>query len=225
MERHHVNHCMTILNSNNGSVNILANLTQEDYKTALDMIEASILATDLALFFGTKKKISEIMIMGSFDNTITEHHNLLRGVIMTCCDLTSMYKPFEGARHTANSVYEEFFQQGDQEKSLNIPYTSELTDRSKQSEIPRMQVGFYNFVVIPAFESLYSILGEPVKNLLVACKENKVTYFLIKGGMGAIAKERRTVYLSLRWTGKQDEESNSAKVHETSYARRYRYKH
>ena len=169
-----MNHCMTILNSNNGNVNILANLSKEDYKLALEVIEGSILATDLALFFGTKKKITEIMLTGGFDNNIPEHHNYLRGVIMTCSDLCAMYKPFEGARHTANSVYEEFFQQGDQERSLGIPYTSELTDRSKQSEIPRMQVGFYNFVVIPAFDTLYSILGQPVKNLLDACKENKV---------------------------------------------------
>lgn len=95
---------------------------------------------------------------------------------MTCCDLCSMYKPFANAKHTANAVYEEFFQQGDKEQKLGIPFTSELTDRSKAGEIPRMQVGFYDFVVIPAFQTLHSILGEPVKKMLESCEANQVIF-------------------------------------------------
>lgn len=164
---------MMILNSHDGHLNILENMSNADYKKALDIIEASILATDLALFFGAKKKISDIMMTGGFDKKNVEHLGLLRGVIMTCCDLSAMYKPFSNAKHTASSVYEEFFQQGDEEQRLGLPYSSELTDRKNAKEIPRMQVGFYNFVVTPAFESLYSILGAPVKEMLNGVTNNK----------------------------------------------------
>lgn len=160
---------MMILNSHSGHLNILENLSNSDYKKSLEIIESSILATDLALFFGNKKKITEIMMTGGFDKNNADHLALLRGSIMTCCDLSSMYKPFDNARHTANSVYEEFFQQGDEEQKLGLPYTSELTNRGNAKEIPRMQIGFYNFVVIPAFESLHLLLGSPVKDLLSKC--------------------------------------------------------
>lgn len=180
MERHHINHCMMILNSHDGHLNILENMSNSDYKRALDIIEASILATDLALFFGTKKKISDLMMTGGFDKTNTEHLGLLRGVVMTCCDLSAMYKPFANAKHTASSVYEEFFQQGDEEQKLGLPYSSELTNRNNAKEIPRMQVGFYNNVVIPAFESLYSILGAPVKEMLTGCLANQKEWERLK---------------------------------------------
>ncbi len=171
---------MMILNSSNGALNILENLSTQDYKKCLEWIESAILATDLALFFETKKKIANLMLTGGFDKKNTEHLSLLRGVVMTCSDLAAMYKPFEAARHTAESVYEEFFQQGDEEQRLGMNYTSELTDRSKATEIPRMQVGFYNFVVIPAFEALQSLLGEPVSHLLQVCKNNKVLFNILR---------------------------------------------
>lgn len=52
--------------------------------------------------------------------------------------------------------------QGDQEKKLGLSYSQELMDRSKMSEIPRMQVDFYNFIVMPAFQILYDFLGDAV---------------------------------------------------------------
>ncbi|KAJ3307440.1 cGMP-specific 3',5'-cyclic phosphodiesterase [Kappamyces sp. JEL0829] len=173
MERHHINHCMMLLNSGDGALNILENLSTSDYKKSLELIESSILATDLALFFETKKKVAELIATGGFNKKNPDHLAMLRGVVMTCSDLGAMYKPFGTVRHTADCVYEEFFQQGDEEQRLGIPYTSELTNRSKANEIPRMQIGFYNFVVIPAFECLCSMLGEPVRHLLEGCRENK----------------------------------------------------
>jgi hypothetical protein len=164
MERHHFNHAMTILNSSSG-LNILERLSTVEYKRCLELIEHSILATDLATFFPSRKQILSIVEGSGFDKKNSHHISLLRGIIMNCADLGAMYKPFQNCLHTANSVYEEFFQQGDKEKEMGMPYSSELTDRSKKSEIPRMQVGFYNFVVIPAFECLYKVLGDPVKHL------------------------------------------------------------
>jgi GAF domain-containing protein len=172
MERHHFNHAMTILNSNSG-LNILEQLSTANYKRCLELIEQCILATDLTAFFPTRKQLLAILEKDGFDRKSKHHMSLLRGVLMNCADLGAMYKPFESCVHTANYVYEEFFQQGDKEKEMGMPYSSELTDRSKKSEIPRMQVGFFNFVVIPAFECLYKVMGEPTKHLLDAVLKNR----------------------------------------------------
>lgn len=77
---------MMILNSNGGALNILENLSTSDYKKSLEIIESSILATDLALFFGSKKKIAEIMMTGGFNKTNPAHIELLRGNLLLLVD-------------------------------------------------------------------------------------------------------------------------------------------
>ena len=91
---------------------------------------------------------------------------------MTCCDLSSMTKSFEFTRKVANHVYEEFFLQGDQERKLGLGYSSEIMDRSKMAEIPRMQVDFLKFVVIPAFEILYDFLGDAISPWMKTLNQN-----------------------------------------------------
>ncbi len=73
----------------------------------------------------------------------------------------------------AMTRYNEFFLQGDQERKLGLKYSAELMDRTKMADIPRMQVDFYSFIVIPAFEILYSFLGESVKPLYDSVIENQ----------------------------------------------------
>ncbi|KAI8902955.1 hypothetical protein BC833DRAFT_4356 [Globomyces pollinis-pini] len=171
MERHHFNHALMIMNSHDG-LNILESLTTTEYKRCLGVIEASILATDLMSFFDTKKKVAALLKEGSFEEKNETHLGYLRGVVMTCSDLAAMYKPFEINRHTADTVYQEFFLQGDEEKKMGLPYSADLMNREKEPEIPRMQVDFMNFVVIPAFECLQSMLGEPVTHLVDGVKKN-----------------------------------------------------
>ncbi|KAL2918075.1 3',5'-cyclic-nucleotide phosphodiesterase [Polyrhizophydium stewartii] len=179
MERHHFNHAMMILSQGTG-INILQHLNTSDYEKVLKVIESSILATDLGMFFGNRGKVKAILDGGTFDRASPEHRELVRGVIMTCCDLGAMFKPWEMSRKTADSVYEEFFQQGDEEKRLGMRLSGELMDRAKMPEIPRMQLDFYNFVVTPAFEQLFGLLGEPVKALLDAVMANRAKWKELK---------------------------------------------
>jgi hypothetical protein len=170
MERHHFNHAMTILSNQN--LNILERMPSKDYRKCLEYMEEAILDTDLGLFFQKKDKAKELANSGGFDSSNAEHRSLLKVIIMPCSDLSAMTKAFKDTRHTANNVYHEFFLQGDEEKRLGLPYSAEIMDRSKQSEIPRMQVDFYNFIVLPAYQILYSFLGEEVKPWLEAIQRN-----------------------------------------------------
>ncbi len=102
MERHHFNHAMTILS--NQKLNILGRLHSSDYRKCLEYMEDSILATDLALFFAKKAKAAELAKSGTFDKHNPEHKSLLKGIILTCCDLSAMTKSFEDSMHTANNV-------------------------------------------------------------------------------------------------------------------------
>lgn len=95
---------------------------------------------------------------------------------MTCSDLSAMYKPWEASCKTADLVYDEFFEQGDKEKALSLPLSSELVDRNKTSEIPRMQIGFYKFIVMPAFELLKAIHGKRAEDIYNSTKANQTKW-------------------------------------------------
>eukprot|EP00921_Rhytidocystis_pertsovi_P017303 GHVQ01027186.1.p1 GENE.GHVQ01027186.1~~GHVQ01027186.1.p1 ORF type:complete len:572 (+),score=103.02 GHVQ01027186.1:104-1717(+) len=56
----------------------------------------------------------------------------------------------------SSMISEEFFQQGDEERARKLP-VSPLCDRTT-AEIPKSQVGFLNFVCLPTFEELGSLV-------------------------------------------------------------------
>ncbi|KAJ3038759.1 hypothetical protein HDV00_000333 [Rhizophlyctis rosea] len=183
MERHHFNHAMTILSA--PGHNILEAMDEQNYARCLKYFENAILATDLAVYFANKGKIAKIVEGGGVDRENGEHRDLvlltlllgsgvhqLRGLVMTCSDLSAMTKPFHCAKRTADHVYEEFFIQGEEERRLNLPYSAELMDRSKSVEIPRMQMDFMGFIVKPAFDALGGMIDGPVKKLNEAVNYN-----------------------------------------------------
>ena len=55
---------------------------------------------------------------------------------------------------------------------MNLPYSAELMDRSKSVEIPRMQLGFMDFIVKPAYELMDKMLNGVTSNLMDAVMKN-----------------------------------------------------
>lgn len=71
----------------------------------------------------------------------------LCSLVLHFCDIANPAKPFEIYKFWMNTVIEEFFRQGDSEKSLGIPI-SFLCDREKvQAE--SSQIGFIDGIVLP----------------------------------------------------------------------------
>lgn len=63
----------------------------------------------------------ELVENESYDWTRDDHRDLLRGMLMTACDLAAITKPWEVEKRIAELVASEFFEQGDLEKqTLNI---------------------------------------------------------------------------------------------------------
>ena len=91
--------------------NIFANLNPEEYKEVLQTMKASILATDLALFFPNKAKLANIVKESKFDWSEAEHRNLAMSLCMTGSDLNSSSKPWQTQFNTSQLVYAEFHEQ------------------------------------------------------------------------------------------------------------------
>uniref|UniRef100_F1LC41 3',5'-cyclic phosphodiesterase pde-5 n=1 Tax=Ascaris suum TaxID=6253 RepID=F1LC41_ASCSU len=168
MEHHHFNQTVTILQQDGH--NILKSLSSDEYKRALSLIKHCILATDLALFFPNKARLSKIVAENSFDWQNNEHRALTQAVLMTGCDLIASAKPWAVQTETVKVIFEEFYEQGDAER-MNGKEPIAMMDRQKAHELPQMQVGFMNGICMPCYELLSRVIPE-TDQLKERCRYN-----------------------------------------------------
>ncbi|XP_052269841.1 cGMP-specific 3',5'-cyclic phosphodiesterase-like isoform X2 [Dreissena polymorpha] len=155
MEHHHFDHCIMILNSEGN--NIFQSLSPEEYRKVIKMLEFCILSTDLALYFRKRSEFKKLIESGRTDFKSTEDRNLLKAMMMTACDVAAITKPWEIQREVAQLVANEFFEQGDVEKTQLGETPIAMMDRDKKDELPKMQVGFIDAICTPVYEMLASV--------------------------------------------------------------------
>lgn len=73
-------------------------------------------------------------------------------VVLKCADLGSLAETMEVNHRWVESLENEFFEQGDRERSLGLTI-SPLFDRNKPG-VSKSQIGFYDFVAFPLFHNL-----------------------------------------------------------------------
>lgn len=119
MEHHHFDQCLMILSSQGNQ--ILSNLSPEEYSRVVKVLEEAILSTDLAVYFRKRGAFLNLAQGGGYNWAYSDHRELLRGMLMTVCDLAAITKPWEVEKRVAELVSSEFFEQGDIERrTLNI---------------------------------------------------------------------------------------------------------
>ncbi|CAF3374974.1 unnamed protein product [Rotaria sp. Silwood1] len=83
---------------------------------------------------------------------------------MTAVDLCAMYKPWPIQQNVVNTIMDEFWQEGDEEKRRGIQPLS-LMDRSLAHELPKNQVNFINSICVPCYSLIARILPETMPML------------------------------------------------------------
>ncbi|XP_060064037.1 cAMP and cAMP-inhibited cGMP 3',5'-cyclic phosphodiesterase 10A-like [Ylistrum balloti] len=175
MEQHHYRQTVTILQTEN----IFSFLSAPKYKEMLGLIRQCIIATDLALYFGNQKALQKILDEGRFDMNDEECRNRAFNLMMTASDLCGVSKPWKTNKSSTNQLYEEFYDQGDEERKRGFVPIS-MMDRSHSDDIPKQQVGFIDFLCIPLYQTLVSIFPG-TKNLLSGCLRNRRKWMKIAG--------------------------------------------
>ncbi|MFT7819177.1 cAMP and cAMP-inhibited cGMP 3',5'-cyclic phosphodiesterase 10A isoform X5 [Arapaima gigas] len=173
MEQHHFSQTVSILQLEGH--NIFSNLTSNEYEQVLEIIRKAIIATDLALYFGNRKQLEELLTTGALDLNNHAHRDRVIGLMMTACDLCSVTKLWPVTRLTANDIYAEFWAEGDEMKKIGMQPIP-MMDRDKKDEVPQGQVGFYNAVAIPCYTTLSKIFP-PASPLLRACRLGSLCCF------------------------------------------------
>ncbi|KAK2184282.1 hypothetical protein NP493_274g03029 [Ridgeia piscesae] len=142
MEQHHYATTIKILQQDGH--NIFSNLSASDYRRNLRYIRHCILATDLVTLlpkckeaWGTHQDRYAGLERRTSPNTVCHHNReVIVAMVMTAADLSSNYKHFTTQKKTVTDLFEEFYQQGDIEKSLGktpIP----LMDRNNKENLAK----------------------------------------------------------------------------------------
>lgn len=121
--------------------NIFSKLNNNEYKQCLGLIKHCILATDLAIFFPNKAKLSMLIEEEKFSWSILEHRMLTQAISMTASDLSASAKPWDVQVQTVRVIFEEFYQQGDEERAAGRPPIA-MMDRNQPDQQVQNIVNF-----------------------------------------------------------------------------------
>ncbi|CAL8389808.1 unnamed protein product [Gadus morhua 'NCC'] len=155
LEHHHFNHAVMILQSEGH--NIFSNLSSREYSDLMQLLKQSILATDLTLYFENRNTFFELVNNGEYNWNVKAHRDMCRSMLMTACDLGAVTKPWEISRKVAELVTNEFFEQGDRERSELKLTPSAIFDRNRKDELPGLQMEWIDGICSPLYETLVKL--------------------------------------------------------------------
>ncbi|CAB3254314.1 unnamed protein product [Arctia plantaginis] len=142
---------------------ILNKLPEADQLRIMEEIKFNILCTDLAVYFQIRAQLTPLLADNLFNWQDSSHRKMLKGILMTTSDLSGCCKPFGVAKAIAESVYEEFYDQGDRERAMGYTPLS-MMDRRRCINQPAEQIQFLSVVVLPCLLVLQTIF--PNTNIL-----------------------------------------------------------
>mmetsp|Transcript_148874 Transcript_148874/g.277512 ORF Transcript_148874/g.277512 Transcript_148874/m.277512 type:complete len:897 (-) Transcript_148874:200-2890(-) len=159
-------HCATLFQVvSDPESNVFAQVEKDLYKEMRKGIINAILHTDVTKHNDMMKELALLYQMNSeaFDESILEMNNavvevlqsnsqLALNALLHGADVGNPMKPWDLAQRIAYLCIDEFFAQGDLEKTAGIPVQM-LNDRDKVNR-PNSQIGFIEFVIAPMVESI-----------------------------------------------------------------------
>lgn len=115
---------------------------------------------------------------------------------LKACDVGASSKPFNLHVIWAMRINEEFFAQGDEEERLGIP-CSPFCDRV-QTDIVESQSGFFDFVVLPLFDSLNSYLLSKRLKIEVSMEMKRNRLFWQDSGLDSVELDNKNLEANIQ---------------------------
>ncbi|XP_053350543.1 dual specificity calcium/calmodulin-dependent 3',5'-cyclic nucleotide phosphodiesterase 1A isoform X2 [Clarias gariepinus] len=157
-ENHHVSSAYRLLQEDD-EMNILYNLSKDDWREFRTLVVEMVLATDMSCHFQQVKAMKNFLQQ---PEAIDKPKAL--SLLLHTADISHPAKKWDMHYRWTTSLLEEFFRQGDKEAELGLTF-SPLCDR-KSTMVPQSQIGFIDFIVEPTFTVL-SDMAEKVMTPLI----------------------------------------------------------
>ncbi|XP_015424415.1 PREDICTED: rod cGMP-specific 3',5'-cyclic phosphodiesterase subunit beta [Myotis davidii] len=126
-----------------------------------------------------------------------------RAMMMTACDLSAITKPWEVQSKVALLVAAEFWEQGDLERTILDQQPIPMMDRNKAAELPKLQVGFIDFVCTFVYKE-FSRFHEEILPMLERLQNNRQEW-------KALAEEHEARVRALEEEQQQEERTAARK--------------
>ncbi|NWU94952.1 PDE1C phosphodiesterase, partial [Upupa epops] len=158
LENHHVSAAYRLLQDDE-EMNILSNLSKEDWREFRALVIEMVLATDMSCHFQQIKAMK---------NALQQPEGIDKpkalSLLLHTADISHPAKAWDLHHRWTMSLLEEFFRQGDKEAELGLPF-SPLCDR-KSTMVAQSQIGFIDFIVEPTFTVLTDMTEKIVTPLI-----------------------------------------------------------
>ncbi|XP_072296956.1 dual specificity calcium/calmodulin-dependent 3',5'-cyclic nucleotide phosphodiesterase 1C isoform X2 [Eucyclogobius newberryi] len=158
LESHHVSAAYRLLQDDD-EMNILYNLSKDDWRELRALVVEMVLATDMSCHFQQVKTMKNFLQQ---PEGIDKPKAL--SLLLHTADISHPAKSWDLHHRWTSSLLEEFFRQGDKEAELGLPF-SPLCDR-KSTMVPQSQIGFIDFIVVPTFTVLTDMMERIVTPLI-----------------------------------------------------------
>ncbi|XP_047018451.1 dual specificity calcium/calmodulin-dependent 3',5'-cyclic nucleotide phosphodiesterase 1C isoform X2 [Ictalurus punctatus] len=158
LESHHVSAAYRLLQDDD-EMNILYNLSKDDWREFRALVVEMVLATDMSCHFQQVKAMKNFLQQ---PEGIDKPKAL--SLVLHTADISHPAKNWDLHHRWTSSLLEEFFRQGDKETELGLPF-SPLCDR-KSTMVAQSQIGFIDFIVVPTFTVLTDMTEKIVTPLI-----------------------------------------------------------
>ncbi|KAJ8010418.1 hypothetical protein DPEC_G00074870 [Dallia pectoralis] len=158
LENHHVSAAYRLLQDDD-EMNILLNLSKDDWRELRALVVEMVLATDMSCHFQQIKAMKNFLQQ---PEAIDKPKAI--SLILHTADISHPAKKWDLHHRWTTSLLEEFFRQGDKEAELGLPF-SPLCDR-KSTMVAQSQIGFIDFIVEPTFTVLSDMTEKIVTPLM-----------------------------------------------------------
>lgn len=148
LENHHAASSSIIMRKDKNK--FLDALSAEQNKFVRKNIIELVLATDLSNHFAFVGQFKLAVTANAIDVTNADSRLMLSKMALKCGDLGHASKPLALHKNWTMRVTEEFYCQGDDERKADLTISPFMNRR--QADLPRSQVGFMNFLVMPMYE-------------------------------------------------------------------------
>ncbi|XP_016897850.1 calcium/calmodulin-dependent 3',5'-cyclic nucleotide phosphodiesterase 1C [Cynoglossus semilaevis] len=169
LESHHVSAAYRLLQDDD-EMNILYNLSKDDWRELRALVVEMVLATDMSCHFQQVKAMKNFLQQ---PEGIDKPKAL--SLLLHTADISHPAKSWDLHHRWTTSLLEEFFRQGDKESELGLPF-SPLCDR-KSTMVAQSQIGFIDFIVVPTFTVLTDMMERIVTPLIDEASHSGFTGF------------------------------------------------
>ncbi|XP_031439405.1 calcium/calmodulin-dependent 3',5'-cyclic nucleotide phosphodiesterase 1A-like isoform X2 [Clupea harengus] len=197
-ENHHVSAAYRLLQDDD-EMNILYNLSKDDWRELRALVVEMVLATDMSCHFQQIKAMKNFLQQPeAIDKTKA------LSLLLHTADISHPAKNWDLHHRWTTSLLEEFFRQGDKEAELGLIF-SPLCDR-KSTMVAQSQIGFIDFIVEPTFTVLTDMTEKIVTPLIDEASQSSLAGFRrARSGLNNISPDGKRT--SIKSTGSESSTS------------------